>query len=53
MVAPARTPSFAGPRATVLIGAPAVAAQVVIQRSPALHPVQQLKKIVPVNGAHR
>ncbi|WP_050993757.1 PP2C family protein-serine/threonine phosphatase [Streptomyces violaceusniger] len=29
------------------------AAMVVIQRSPALHPVQQLKKIVPVNGAHR
>ncbi|MGP3938909.1 PP2C family protein-serine/threonine phosphatase [Streptomyces sp. 6N106] len=29
------------------------AAMVVIQRSPALHPVQQLKKMVPVNGAHR
>ncbi len=29
------------------------AAMVVIQRSPALRPVQQLKKIVPVNGAHR
>ncbi|MEV6131370.1 PP2C family protein-serine/threonine phosphatase [Streptomyces violaceusniger] len=29
------------------------AAMVVIQRSPALHPVQQLRKMVPVNGAHR
>lgn len=29
------------------------AAMVVIQHSPALHPVQQLKKMVPVNGAHR
>ncbi|MCG0286698.1 PP2C family protein-serine/threonine phosphatase [Streptomyces sp. PSAA01] len=29
------------------------AAMVVIRRSPALHPVQQLKRMVPVNGAHR
>ncbi|MBI0297911.1 serine/threonine-protein phosphatase [Streptomyces sp. PRKS01-29] len=28
------------------------AAMVVIQRSPALHPVQQLKKMVPANSAH-
>ncbi|UTO67781.1 serine/threonine-protein phosphatase [Streptomyces rapamycinicus] len=29
------------------------AAMVVIQRSPPLHPVEQLKKMVPVNGPHR